>query len=260
MRKNPMKPIQYLGLLLVLQTAMSAETLILPVQFGKDTVMVPQQFNLTITEDQKEALDRLRKVARDNTPSSNKNLPLRKGATVFFVPKHSLQGEDDKGIVAPITVENVGYFMRKIVTADECRAMIGLVNSYTTMAGFVLSAEVLEKIIAAIDKEAGDLPLNVLVRQVDKESLAIGCYERDGTWYWHLLLLEGTFVWEYKYVVDKDNHIGVFKRVLIEGPKDPIPFDGPDRPSPNHAKIRRCADFLWQIIRPKENPPKSIVK
>ena len=47
-------------------------------------------------------------------------------------------------------------------------------------------------------------------------------FEKDGIWLAHFLCIEGASVVEYKYVISKKNGVARLRRVLIDGPENPV--------------------------------------
>jgi hypothetical protein len=136
----------------------------------------------------------------------------------------------------------------------ECRALILLLHSPKNLLAASSFDNVLQKI-----GESKDLPFKILDKDIDERQVGEGCVKKDGYWQWNFLIREDASVCEYKYVIDKENHVTQFRRVLIEGPQAIPQFGGnagsetmSTKAQEHYASFCKCVDFLIAAARKQD--------
>ena len=217
--------------------------------FGRDKLRLRSAFELPSQDDR----ERCKRIAEGGTLlyQDLAGLPLRKGVKLYRESHDRVLTARDGNDHMAVTVENIGYFVSVIEREAECRALIMLLHSPDD----ILTADAFQIIVEKVSN-APELPFKILDKNVESKSIAAGCTRKDGYWLWNFIIREDASICEYKYVVDKDNHMTQFRRVLIEGPQSVPHFGGnagletlSNDAKQHYETYVKCVDYLIALIK-----------
>lgn len=196
------------------------------IQFGQDQLVFPESFKMPSQLDQ-ELLASGWNSAYDTKEFASmlrwrgKSHPFRDDVEFGWAglgpTRLAIQGQS---VYARIAWDNIGFFLKRVETPDHFNIVLHVLHK--PWPEQVLTPTQFQAVVRDVELNAKDLPLKILKRQVDAESIAKGCFQQDGCWLWHFILNDEGSVVEYKYAISPKNHVARLARPLIQGPGKPM--------------------------------------
>jgi HEAT repeat protein len=147
---------------------------------------------------------------------------------------------------------NAGRFLRPIESARQCEWVLRLVQGDDSFRA--LTPAQLASVFQEIDHAGADCPVKVARRNVDLDSLAKGCFQGNGLWQGHFVLLHDDSVWEYKYAIDCRCRVSAIHRALVRVPLD-LCEAGRDVAEGGAVPVAyRVVAYLDPVSRPSDMP------
>ncbi len=226
-------------------------------RFGRDNLTFPRKFSIPSPAQQNKYLEGWPNAAvaqffghpfRDAVQFAH--------ATNGSMPRPLLVREGNS--CAVVAWDNVGFFLDRVETADQCAKIIGLLHTDNTDLDWhqtFVTGRQIQALLTAIDADRRRLPLKVLYRDLDESQLTGECMPKDGAWAVAFAMIEDAVVVEYKYLINAENRIARLRRVLVEGPPSPYTQNGPLTPLefPKEHRWRafqfnECTRFLHTAV------------
>lgn len=227
-------------------------------RFGRDTVVIQASFDQGRVYRDRAAEGILELGSTQQPPYvTTRALPLREGVRLMWIcEKYSRFGfvAEEQGRCTDLTLRNFGSFLRPIRTPEEATAAMGLWHHH-----LMVMPDTFRLMVKEIRDGKAPASLAILSDDIEEASIKEGCHEKDGYWLWHFIAGKGSRITEYKWVIDKNRRIGLFRRDLIEGTGLPL---APGSPGPQGEKGEKAyrewvagSKFLRNIlysVQPKE--------
>ncbi|MEI6210363.1 MAG: hypothetical protein WCR06_01930 [bacterium] len=190
--------------------------------------------------------DGLRSVMGGKGKIETGRLPLREGVTLYRRQPNGLFVEIENKRCR-ISWQNIGAYLHEIRDADQMLCLLNVLHydfehTRIGLAGF-------SNIVHLARSHTNELPFVVTYGLVEEDTIHRGVFERDGLWAAHFLCREAASVVEYKYAVS-NNSVARLRRVIVEGPDNPVSFGALEvlqRPAAKEARyqlFQRCYGYL----------------
>ena len=226
---------------------------------GADVPVFPPRFALPDAKTQ-EKYKRLWDEGRKDAPVVDRNgvgkdFPFRDGVSLAWAavgPVPSIILARDEEVCAKVTWDNIGYFLKRVQTAEQCQVVIGVLHADDLPWPIPrLTAQEVSQVVKEIDENGKGLPLKVLCRTFDHDGFDAKCVEKNGCWFVDFAMIEELSVIEFKYIIDSQNRVARSRRVIVEGAESPSYGDvyegtGSVKERESALKYERCGDMLWR--------------
>jgi hypothetical protein len=211
-------------------------------RFGKDAIMVDAK-----------AFEKTRTLVRNQRPKGTmklvpKGIKVRESRPLFRVPKNDIAMEVEEKLVI-ITYASIGQYIEAIQNPKHIVALMAILHKDYKKSR--LDSKGFANVVASAKKKIDALPFVLINSKIEKETIGQGIFKKGNEWFVHFLLVEGSSVFEYKYVICPGNKIGRLRRALIQGPKNPAgnnvgrpPTEWPAEKQHLMKVFRRCRDYL----------------
>ena len=125
----------------------------------------------------------------------------------------------ERDVYAKVSWSSIGYFLKPITSPEQFEAVLSVLH--TEWPRERLTNQQRGDIFHEIESSGKSLPLKILKKDIDADTVSKGSFRKDGIWVSDLVLIEDASVVEYKYAMNRQNRLAMVRHVLVQGPPYP---------------------------------------